>query len=227
MTPATKRPAILIGSFLLILLLSYFYFDAKRESYNGIVTFEDCVSAGFRVLPIYPEVCVMPGKTFKNPKQKLAESDPHSETTSSTDDRYKNSVYFVEGQTIKLENGTGTFIVLGNSHQASTTISIPSDQKFIFDLNNDTKLDTIFLLKLGSPFIQKQKQDRYYLTALLSGQSDYLGTNGIYVDSNIGTSSFVYKNGEINLSYMTISSTTTKIKYYTLNNNLLRERQSK
>lgn len=93
-----------------VLPASYFYFNAIEERHKNILSFEDCIRAGFKVIPTYPETCKIPGKTFTNPRQK--EEHTKAETTLQTQDNikalYKNDSYVIEGQRIKLEDGLGT-----------------------------------------------------------------------------------------------------------------------
>ena len=209
---------ILVGLVLFAGIVSYQYFHSVQRDYAAVTSFKECVDSGFKVLAVYPEKCVMSGKSFTNPLQK--ESIPIISTTNTTQsNNFKNLSYRINEQSILLVDGESTSTHLGVSNEAVKFII--TGQPFLYDINEDTKEDVIFLLKMTG---DKSRKDVYYLSTALALNTGYLGTNALYVDVSILSSTFVYKNGEIVLSYTTKeATTTTKEKVFLLNNGILKQ----
>jgi hypothetical protein len=220
-----KRSLGVITLFLFLLSFSYLYFSAKQEMYDTITSYESCVAAGFRVLETYPEVCVLPGKRFTNPKQVLV--TPQEKNTggvsTSTSNFYKNLSYFIEGQKIVLHDGVGNFVLIGQHAVATGTVEV-TDTIFSYDVNNDGILDAIFLLTVTF----KEKESSHpivasYIAGALSVQSGFVGSNAVYLSNNIATTSLMYKNGELYVKYLTENGTDTT-KYFAVTNNFFTEK---
>jgi hypothetical protein len=88
-------------------------------------------------------------------------------------------------------------------------------------MNGDTVMDTIFLLHT----LEKTKQrSSYYITASLSLHDGFYGTNALFLDYSLLETSFVYKNGELLVTYTTKdASTTMKQKYFVVENGILQQ----
>jgi hypothetical protein len=68
------------------------------------------------------------------------------------------------------------------------------------------------------------KQDVYYITSAIGLNNGYSGTNALFLDYNLKSSAFVYKNGEIVLGYTTSDATSTLIeKHFTFTDNTLKQ----
>jgi len=206
-----------------VLPASYFYFNAIEERHKNILSFEDCIRAGFKVIPTYPETCKIPGKTFTNPRQK--EEQTKGEMTLQTQDNikalYKNNSYVIEGQRIKLENGLGTITPAMSLEKTTSTVEA-SGGFALFDINQDTKDDALFLLKL-KPTLSKKYA--YYITGLVSLYNGYTGINALYLGNEIASTTIVYKNNHIIVTYQDTSNTPIlrKQKFFVFDNDILRE----
>lgn len=206
-----------------VLPASYFYFNAIEERHKNILSFEDCARAGFKVLPTYPETCKIPGKTFSNPQQKK-EPTKEALTLQRQEDikaLYKNNSYVIEGQRIKLEDGVGTITTAMSLEKTTSTVEA-SGGFAPFDINQDTKDDALFLLKV-KPMLSKKYA--YYITALVSLYNGYTGINALYLGNEIASTTIVYKNNYIIITYQDTNSTPIlrKQKFFIFNNDILQE----
>ena len=69
-----RKIAFLIVSFLLILGAGIYAWQVNinnKEKLQSIDSFEECVATGVPIREIYPEQCVIDGKTFTNPAQSI------------------------------------------------------------------------------------------------------------------------------------------------------------
>lgn len=213
-----KKNAIFVGVFFIILIVSYQYFHNVQIKYLSIKTFKECVDAGFSVQKSYPEKCSMPGKWFINPSQAKADNSP-LETKSTLLTEYKNLSYLFDGQNIQFKDGFGLFPGNVSLRQSASSYEIVGSP-FVYDVNNDTILDSTFLVRENK---QKQSRSLFYVSSAVSLKDRYTGMNAAYVDYAVATSTFIFKNGEIVVRYTTESEKTTpKEKYFTIENGILK-----
>lgn len=205
---------------MLSLVVSYQYFHNIQVKYLQVTSFKACVDAGFNVLTTYPEKCIMSGKSFINPLQKKAD-DSQGILSSLTSDDYKNQEYFIEGRSIQFLDGKGILPPNPILKQATTSL-IFVEKIFLYDINDDTVKDTVFLIRTDNT--KPQTKNSFYLSASISLNNGFSGTNGIFLDYSISNTTFVYKNGEIVIDYITEgASTTMKQKYFLLENDILKQ----
>ncbi len=69
-----RKTAFLIVFFLFILGAGIYAWQvnmSNREKLQSIDSFEECAATGVPIREIYPEQCVINGKTFTNPAQSI------------------------------------------------------------------------------------------------------------------------------------------------------------
>jgi hypothetical protein len=162
----------------------------------------------------------MPGKSFVNPAQTETSTSSNKESSAIMSNDYRNISYSINDQQVLLTDGKS--LVLGNTtfKKGTTTVDI-FGKPFQFDINDDNKEDVVLLLKVTK---NDTTQEAYYVTSAIALNTGYSGTNAIYLDSNLRSAAFLYKNGEIVLGYTTQEATSTlKEKYFTFSNNLLKQ----
>ncbi len=205
---------------MLSLVVSYQYFHNIQVKYLQVTSFKECADAGFNVLTTYPEKCIMPGKSFINPLQKKPD-DSKSTLSSLTSYNYKNEVYLIEGRSIQFLDGKG-ILPPNPILKQSTTSLIIIEKIFLYDINDDAIKDTVFLIR--TDHTKFQTKNSFYLSSSISLNTGFSGTNGIFLDHSISNATFVYKNGEIVVDYITDgASTTVKQKYFLLENDILKQ----
>ena len=206
---------ILVGIIFCVAIVSYQYFHAVQVKYLSVTTFKACVDGGFKVTLSYPEKCVMSGKSFTNPLQSVATSTTEATTLTSGSD-FKNLTYTINNEQMAFVDGKYVTTI----NQMSSTFEI-TDKQLLHDINNDIKEDAVILLKRTKG---GSDQEVYYIASAIGLNNGYSGTNALYVDTNLKSSLFVYKNGEIVLGYTTKEATSTlKEKRFIFTNNTLQQ----
>ena len=206
--------------FLLIIIvvsvLSYLYFSTLSSKYGKILTFEDCIKGGGKLLTVYPEKCVIGRKSFVDLNQKEAESSltsTSSQVSLATD--FKNLSYIIDGQPLILHNGKGEVVFSTKKGKAtSSVLALPGELEH--DVNDDNATDTLFILRGTNPL--DRQNDFYYLTGAIASRSGLTGVNMVYLGENLGSSTLTYKEG-----YITFSASTKKERYFILENTFLKE----
>lgn len=178
---------IIYGIIFLFLMVTYFFFRQIEKEYLTIVTFDDCVAAGYPVLTTYPEQCKIPGKIFTNTVQ-VASKTEEKEVSPEKMMNPKNASYTIEGNSIELVHG------VASSTEGDITYF---GNELMIDLDNDTKEDTAFILKQNS----KGSGIFYYAVVALNKKDGYVGTNGILLGDRIAPQSTEYRNNELVISY--------------------------
>lgn len=214
-----QKNMILVGIIVLVTVTSYQYFHAVQVKYLHITSFKECINAGFKVESSYPEKCIMPGKSFLNPLQtEYLSTNKGGVLTTSND--FKNLLYTINEQQVLFVDGKSVLTSDSAQKVSSTTFEI-AGKPFMYDINNDNKEDVVLLLKMTTG---DAKQIIYYITSAVALNTGYSGTNALYVDSNLLSSVFLYKNGELVLGYTTKEATTTlREKYFTFTGDILKQ----
>lgn len=89
--------------------LCYLYFSQVEKKYLLITSFDDCVVAGYTVIPgSYPEECSIPGKRFINTRQQKEVSATKNEVVLP---KYFGLTYLIDGSPATLSSGTSTLYV--------------------------------------------------------------------------------------------------------------------
>jgi hypothetical protein len=116
-----------------------------------------------------------------------------SAPTASQD--YKNIAYQLDGQEVKLENGSSEMPAeMGSTETVTTTIFGNSATA---DFNGDAKNDTAFILMqsgAGTGIF-------FYVAAAVSTPSGLKGTNAIFLGDRISPQTTEFKNGKIIVNY--------------------------
>lgn len=208
-----------------VLPISFTYFNATQKEYRKINSFDDCVQAGVAVVPTYPETCRVPGKVFTNPKQKVTTQNfndaTNSETTIHDVSDPRNNTYFIDGQQVSLHNGIG--ILPPNSINRPTTTINVSNGFAQFDLNKDLVKDKVFLLVLTT---EDEKKESFYLATLLSLYKGYIGSNALFLGTDISSTTISFKDDMLKVVYnqKNESGTVAQIKkYFILKDELIQE----
>lgn len=205
---------------------SYLFFRQVQKEYTSITTFEECVSAGYTVLPTYPEQCKIPGKIFTNNSQ-VATTDTVASTTQHKNINPKNTTYDIEGQTVTLENGKAVLTSDQTEDFSSTTTVQYFGNELRVDIDGDTKEDAAFIVTstgAGSGTF-------YYLVVALAKNEGYSGTNGILLGDRIAPQTTEWRNGEIVINYadrkpgepMITKPSVGVSRYFKINNDTLVE----
>ncbi len=157
----------------------------------------------------------MPGKKFLNPNQKEAKNTISiAEETHSND--FSNSSYLFEGATITLIDGIGEIPSDPVLRRNVSTIEV-TGVPLLFDINNDTVLDTVFLLKT--------KEEAYYLTASISLNKGYIGLNMLALGKDIASTTLIYKNGGINFLMISTKTNQVEQRVFIVEDGILKERR--
>ncbi len=212
------KNAIFVGVLFIALVISYQYFHNVQTKYLSITTFKECVDAGFSVQKSYPEKCVMSGKSFINPLQ--SESNKQIQKIKDTAvSVYKDLDYIFDGQKIQFKAGVGSFPGNTALRQSSSSFEILGSP-FLYDINDDTILDSTFLVRETK---YNQNRSLYYISSAISLKDGFTGLNAVYVDYAVATSTLLFKNGEIVLQYLTENQKTTRSeKYFTFEDGILK-----
>ncbi len=210
-----KRYLFLI--FLGILLFgSYLYFRSVHMNYMTILSFDDCIKAGFPSLKTYPETCRIPGKLFTNESQKQSDyTPPTSSSTETLASSYKNLSYFVDGQKLKMTEGIGIFA-------ASTSKQITfraTDAISFFKKATNTEYGFFLAIREDTP----TKQQSYYLGSATSLYFSFTGLNFLFLDTSVSSVMFEYDDDILTVTYSNQEGLQKK-KNFTIENNLLKEK---
>ncbi len=214
---SAKKNYLFLLFFVVLIAFSYFYFTGKQLVYQEITSFEGCAKAGFHLLPTYPEQCKMPGKIFTNPQQ-TTEKAVIEKIATTTRQNYENLSYFIDGQVVTLNDGIGILPSNTLPRRATSTIMV-TDYKMSIDMNADSLVDTIFLLKTTS---SKENKSTYYLSSALALNTGYFGLNLVALDEDISLVSLMYKDSKITVKY-TDAHSNKKTRYFKFENNFLQE----
>ena len=202
------------GGVLLLLVFLYWYFSSINEGYTSIVSFDDCVKAGYPVLKRYPEQCKMPGKVFVNPDQKEALVAEKKPEPSFPD--YKNITYIFEGEEVPFVRGIGILPKNELLRDGTTTIEA-SENPFKIDITGDSISDIVFILHT------KSAKNTYYLASAIGLHQGYVGTNALLLGDDVSVPVFSYLNGLVELTYTASSSKQIK-RTFGYFNSLLQEK---
>lgn len=210
---------LFFGIALITSLLGYFYFIDTQKKYVAINSFDQCVSAGYPLLESYPEICKMPGKQFLNPLQQIQKENLPREKESND---FRNLTYFIEGTPVTFNDGIGILPSNVSTKRSTTTLEMIVPPHFI-DINNDTILDALLVVRTIDSI--RKPTGAYYVTASLSLNTGYLGINGLYLGSNLATTSFSYIDNKLVLEYILMKANNKQYKQFVLENAILREQK--
>ena len=203
---------------IIAIIASYLYFSIAKKHYQSIVSYSDCVNAGYSVSRTYPETCSIPGKFFVNQKQLVSLPITISTTTVPVPyNDFDSITYTMDGQNILLHMGEG--VIPLSVSKGTTTIHIAGKELF-FDINGDSLPDTTFLLVSGNQ--NSTSTVIYYLTSALGLTKGHVGLNILTIGEARTTPLLLYKNASINLTYIDMHAN-KKDRYFVLEDNLLKE----
>lgn len=183
----------LVGYILLIILLfcSYLFFRQAHKEYLAITNFETCVTAGYKVIPTYPEQCKIPGKIFMNTAQVASPQEQKATSTLSEKKIHPRTIsYGIDGEILTLEDTTS------EASSTKNTLRYFGNELRI-DLNGDTKEDSAFIVTSSN----SGTGTFYYLVVALNNENGYIGTNGVFIGDRIAPQTTEYRNGEIVVNY--------------------------
>ena len=215
-----KSNLIFLTALVILLCFSFIYFKMAENRYRSVTSFDSCLHAGFKVVQgVYPEECSMPGKKFINPRQAtLPVERVESVVIPSLD--YKNLTYLFGEETLYLTDGVGTLAADVLTKRATTTLRVSTGTEFMYDINADTVADTVFILNgttsLGLPVA--------YITAAVSLNTGFSGINLVPLHAPIASTSIIYKNGGLTLTYTAASSSRPLSQSFVFESGLLKER---
>lgn len=217
-----NKQYIFLSIFFSVLLCSYFYFSLQHKRYSDVLSFDDCIKAGYTLLPTYPERCVMPGKTFIQESQRGRQQVLGEATTSERGvpplPDYKNLTYIVEGSSIPFRDGYGVLAPTTRFNQSTSTLHILDTIESV-QINKDGVPDRLLIIVAT----EKNTKNRSYYTALaLSLSNGYVGTNAIYIGSNIASTTYTYIDNKIIVRLVSEDGVMVT-KHFVFENNLLRE----
>lgn len=183
------------------LIGAYIFFKKAQGEYSAITTFEQCIEAGYPVLPSYPEECKIPGKIFTNLQQTehIQPIEVATDTPQAPISDYKNTSYTIDGQRVLLKEGYSTTeqnSMLEGTGTPVVTVSI-FGKEIVTDFDQNTFTDTASILKSES----SATSTYYYIAMALSDGTSVSGTNAIFIGDRITPLTSVYKDGEIVISY--------------------------
>lgn len=207
-----------------LIIFSYFYFNAKGEQYKEITSFDECIKSGFPISTTYPERCLMPGKSFVNPRQQEVDTTSSSsqkriEQKQTLEQVFKDLSYFVEGQQIEMQNGVSVLPSNQSFHHATMTLVMVEPQ-LVTDINGDMASDTLFLLQ-GVDTLSGKRM--FYITGAITLNDGFVGLNALPLDSDIAsTTPIMYTDRVFALGYMT-SGGEKKARYFTLEDAIIKE----
>ncbi len=187
----SQKNLLFIGVSILILSSGYAYFYSQQKKHESIISFSDCVAAGYPKTESYPEECRVPGKKFVNPNQEAS----IAVATSTPSNDFKNLSYIIDGQNINFKEGRG---ILGPNKlltRGTTTLEY-IDVSLVEDINNDFVPDTTFIVVSMS-----NNPSSYYIVTSISLYKGYTGANALYVGSNLASTTLSYKDNKIVLEY--------------------------
>lgn len=220
----SKKNIIPIVLIPITLVLSYIHFYGIQTNFQSIQSFDDCIRAGYKTIPTYPERCILPGKVFVNPLQKeTVTTSTSTENTKSKVADFKNLSYIIDGKEVKLRGGIGEFTPNSLRMSATTTIKVIGNE-YTVDMNNDKILDTVFLLTSDKT---STYTGSYYLGVAVSLNEIYSGMNAIYLGTMLYAVSYTFKNNELEVVFTETASSTPKTKYFIIDNNLFKEQVRK
>lgn len=183
---------------IVFLFVAYFYFKQAQNKYLSITNFDECVSAGYSVLTTYPEQCKIPGKVFTNTTQTASPVTVSTTTDIIKRINPKNATYYIEGKNYMMINGVAELVEQVDNKTSTTTIKYLGNELRV-DVNNDTKVDSAFILTSEN----SGTGTFYYLVAsLLNKNNEYEGTNGVLIGDRIIPKSTEFRNGEIVVNYL-------------------------
>lgn len=197
-TNASRKLKLFLYTLLVTCLIgAYFFFAQMQKEYLAILTFQDCVDAGYPVLTTYPEQCKIPGKTFINSEQTKEEINQEEliHTSPEKNMNPKNTSYDIEGELISLQNGIASPL---NSNASSTLKTVTYfGNELRVDVNQDGKEDTALLLTTTT----SGTGTFYYLVVALNKDGGYVGTNGVFLGDRIAPQTTEFRNNEIVVNY--------------------------
>ena len=193
------KPKIKITLYLLLsfsLLMIYFFFRRVQSEYNSILSYEDCIDAGYPMIATYPEKCKIPGKTFINTTQQ-ARTDIVKMTSFTKVKNYRNAYYLIEGEQTTLTHETNKEDSSLLSTSTKTTRYLGNEVRGDFDSNGTE--DIAFLITNN----RDGNNAFFYLVVALSDKDHtYTGTNAILIGEEIIPKSTELKNNEIIINYL-------------------------
>ena len=184
--PNVKR--FFYGVLVVFLIGTFFFFRQMQKEYLSIVSFQDCLDAGYPVILGSPETCKIPGKVFVNSKEASTADKEVAVLLPEKNMNPKNSTYMIEAEQFTLTNGTGT-IQTGEVSYFGNELRV--------DIDNDGKEDAAFIVTVNG----QGSGTFYYLVVALNKDGGYRGTNGILLGDRIAPQTTEFKNGEIVVNY--------------------------
>lgn len=184
--PNVKR--FLYVMLVVFLVGTFFFFRQMQKEYLSIVSFQDCLDAGYPVIAGSPETCKIPGKIFVNSKETNIPDKEIAVPLPEKNMNPKNSTYVIEGEQCTLVNGVG--LVQGGEVRYF-------GNELRLDVDGDNKEDTAFIVTVNG----QGSGTFYYLVVALNEDGGYRGTNGILLGDRITPQTTEFKNGEIVVNY--------------------------
>jgi hypothetical protein len=188
-------------------IVLYLYFSYVDKQYNNITSFDSCVTAGFPLLPTYPETCHLPGKKFLNPRQQkeIASTKPISDTA----DEFENILslpYITDGirATFRKENATTS----EKREPTPEKLFLYSGTHHIHDVTHDGKQDILFVAQETA----SNTINASYLFLAVGLYDGYSGSNGIFIDTDVASTSFIYSTSTITVNYYKKTSPLVALK---------------
>jgi hypothetical protein len=169
----------------------------------------------------------MPGKKFRNTKQvqpgtQVVMRDNPILTSTTTQNDYRNLTYYAGEDVLYLVDGVGVLKGDSATKRGTTTLVVASNTLFLADLNKDSIQDFIFIMQ-GTTTSNILTT---YLSAAVSLHNGFSGVNLVRLPAPVASSSFVYKNGGVSLTYTSGTSTQRNEHFFVYDNGMLIEKNN-
>ncbi len=163
----------------------------------------------------------MPGKIFTEIDFREDKKQPSLTTRNdAVDTTTKNTVtYYLDGHPVVTSGGFG----LLESENGELLLVHTVGKPYSVDINGDTTHDQVVLLRVYKEGMQVPSGD--YYTSIVLGLKDggYVGTNGVFVEKNITSFGYAFKNDSIILQYKTEERPALQVKQFSFTKELLTE----
>jgi hypothetical protein len=215
----SKSDALFIGIFFSVIGVGYLYFSSVHEVYDEIISFDDCVRAGFEVSSKYPETCKAYNKIFTNPRQKKEVVQDNASSTPPHFDYFTTS-YYLDGQKVDLINSEGITTLLS---AGSSTVSLLKDT--FVDIENASSSYKIGLLRVVTP----DHRTMYYTALAMALNGGYIGSNALKAGEFVSNPHFSVDAQQkiITLTYTKDINETNSLpvaKHYVIVDDILKEK---
>jgi hypothetical protein len=224
----SKKNLLSLTLFCFFLIIAFVYFQWKQKQYDAIQTFEQCVNAGYKLLPTYPETCKVPGKVLTN----LAQIKQLAATTTPPillQEDYKNTRYIIDSKVLVLSDGRGS-MTLGDSTTTIPFRYFGDEVSFVSTttLENGTSTratSTVFLLTADTEI---GSQIFFIALAIPSIKSDnQTGSNALFIGEGISPQTVEHRKNKVIVNYgekpVGKKPMAMKSKYYEITDNQLVE----